>query len=149
MELSIIAKPKMILLLKKNIVLGFLNPNPSSLVANMTSKTKNYITSLSFIKKLKKISNLHTRLILNKQDFTKIMSCLIILSKCQDLGLYLGSVEVYSGQHVVDFQPLGLKSDRNEGGGILGNWNLKILIFTFLQHKHISYKYTDHISINS
>jgi hypothetical protein len=56
-------------------------------------------------------------LFLNKQVFTKIKSCLIILSKCQDLDLFWGSV--YSGRHVVDsdFQPLGLKSDRKEGGG--------------------------------
>jgi hypothetical protein len=55
------------------------------------------------------------------------MSCLIILSKCPDLGLYWGSVEVYSGQHVVDidFQPLGLKSDCKERGF----WGLKSLHF--------------------
>jgi hypothetical protein len=36
-------------------------------------------------------------------------------------------VEVYSGRHVVDidFEPLALKSDRKEGGGFLGNQNLK------------------------
>ncbi len=94
---------------------------------------------------MKKICYLHTRLILNKQDFTKIMSCLIILSKCQDLGLYWGSVEVVD----IDFQPLGLKSDRNEGGWDSGELKFKILIFTFSQHKHIRYKYIDHISINS
>jgi hypothetical protein len=51
-----------------------------------------------------------------------MMSCWIILSKCQAFGLFWGSVQVYSGRHVVniDFQPLGLKSYRKGGGGILG-----------------------------
>ncbi len=42
---------------------------------------------------------------------------------------------MHSGRHVVniDLQPLGLKSDRNEGG-ILG-LKFKIQIFTFSQHK--------------
>jgi hypothetical protein len=62
-------------------------------------------------------------LILNKQVFTDMMSCLIILSKCPYLCLFLRSVQMHSGRHPVniDFQPLGLKSDRKEGaGGILG-----------------------------
>jgi hypothetical protein len=64
-----------------------------------------------------------------------MMSCLIILSKCQDLGLFWGFVQMHSGRHVVniDLQSLGLKSDRNEGG-ILG-LKFKIQIFTFSQHK--------------
>ncbi len=46
-----------------------------------------------------------------------MMSCLIILSKCPDLWLFWGSVKIYSGRHVVNinFQNLGLKSDREEG----------------------------------
>ncbi len=52
-----------------------------------------------------------------------MMSCLIILSKCQDLYIFWGYVQMYLGQHIVDinFQPLGLKSDRKEGGF----WGLK------------------------
>jgi hypothetical protein len=48
-----------------------------------------------------------------------MMSSLIILSKCPDLGLSWGSIEVYSGRRVVDidFQPLGLKIERKEEGG--------------------------------
>jgi hypothetical protein len=48
-----------------------------------------------------------------------MMSCVIILLKCSDLGLFLGSVQVYSGQHVVniDFQHfLGSEKCRKEGG---------------------------------
>ncbi len=39
------------------------------------------------------------------------MSCLIILSKCQDLCLFWGYVQTYSGRDLVDidFQPLGPK----------------------------------------
>jgi hypothetical protein len=46
-----------------------------------------------------------------------MMSCLIILSKCQDVCLFWGYVQMYSGRHVVDidFQPLCLKSDHKEG----------------------------------
>jgi|LakMenEpi03Aug12_release.lakeMendotaPanAssembly.Ray.scaffolds.fasta_scaffold447771_1 hypothetical protein len=46
-----------------------------------------------------------------------MMYCLIILSRCSDLGLFWGSVQVDSGRHVdnIDLQPLGLKSDRKEG----------------------------------
>ncbi len=51
-----------------------------------------------------------------------MMSCLIILSKCQDLCLFWGSVQMYSGRHVfyIDFQLLGLKRDRKEGGRFWG-----------------------------
>jgi hypothetical protein len=57
-----------------------------------------------------------------------MMSCLIILLNCQDLGLFWGSVQMYSGRDVVniDFQPLGLKNDHKEGGG--GFWGLKYKI---------------------
>jgi hypothetical protein len=62
-----------------------------------------------------------------------MMSCLIILSKCQDLCLFLGYVWAYSGRHVVDidFQPLGLKSGCKEGGfwGLRFK-NLNLHIFT-------------------
>jgi hypothetical protein len=66
-------------------------------------------------------------LILYQQVFTKIMSCLIILSKYQGLCLFWGSVQMHSGRPAVniDFQPLGLKSDRKEGR-ILGTKNLNI-----------------------
>ncbi len=55
-----------------------------------------------------------------------MMSCLIILSKCSDLGLFWGSVQVYSGRLAVniDLQPFSLKSDRKEGGF----WGLKFKI---------------------
>jgi hypothetical protein len=62
-----------------------------------------------------------------------MMSCLIIISKCSDLGLFWGSVQVYSGGHVVNIalQPLGLKSDQKEGGfeGLKFKF-LNIYIFT-------------------
>jgi hypothetical protein len=53
---------------------------------------------------------------LYKQVVTKMMSCLIILSKCPDLCLFWGSVQMHSGRHVVntDFQPLGLKRDSGD-----------------------------------
>jgi hypothetical protein len=75
-------------------------------------------------------------LILCKKVFTKMMSCLIILSKCPDLCLFWGSMQIDSGRHQVniDFQPLSLKSDRKEAG-ILGTKNLIFKSFTFLQHK--------------
>ncbi len=73
---------------------------------------------------------------LYKTVFTKTLSCLIILLNVQIYAFsrfmpFLGSVQMYSGQHVVniDFLPLGWKSDCKEGG-ILGinisNLNLEI-----------------------
>jgi hypothetical protein len=49
---------------------------------------------------------------------------LIIQSKCPDLCLFWGSMQTHLGRHAVniDFQLLGLKSDRKEGGF----WGLKI-----------------------
>ncbi len=43
------------------------------------------------------------------------------VSKCQALGLFWGSGQMYSRRHVVniDFQPLGLKNDP-QGGGYYG-----------------------------
>ncbi len=86
-------------------------------------KHKTDVTSLLFTQKnSKKLVILYKRLVfifINfKQVFTNMISCMIILSKCSDLGLFLGSVQVYSGRHVVymDLQPLSLKSDRKEGG---------------------------------
>jgi hypothetical protein len=47
--------------------------------------------------------------------------------------VYFGSVQMHSGRHVLNFyfQPLGLKSDRKEGG-ILGTeiYNFNLYIFT-------------------
>jgi hypothetical protein len=46
------------------------------------------------------------------------MSCLIVLSKCPDLCLFWGSMQLHSGrlQVNIDFQSLSPKSDRKEGG---------------------------------
>jgi hypothetical protein len=64
-----------------------------------------------------------------------MMSCLIILTKCSDLGLFKGSVQMYSGWHVVniDLQPLGLKSDRKKGG--FRGLKFNILNLTFILHQ--------------
>ncbi len=52
------------------------------------------------------------------------MSCLIILSKCSTLRAILGfCAGVFRAAYTVvniDFQPLGLKSDRKGGGGDSG-----------------------------
>ncbi len=83
-------------------------------------KHKTDVTSLLFIQKIQKLIILHKRLVFYflHASFTKMISCLIFLSKCSDLGLFWGSVQVYSGRHVVyfDLQHLSLKSDRKEGG---------------------------------
>ncbi len=72
----------------------------------------------------KKIVILHKHLVFAKASFYQ-NDVLIILSKYQDLCLFWGYMQMYSGRHVVviDFQLLGLKS-----GGILGT-EIKILIF--------------------
>ncbi len=100
------------------------NYNPGGLVANMTSKKQN--CGVKFIIHKKNWKNFFLKssisvlcLILYKQVFTKIMSCLIILSICPDLCLFWGSVQMHSGRHAVDidFQPLGLNIDCKEGRG--------------------------------
>jgi hypothetical protein len=73
-----------------NASLRCFNPNPGGLVAKMASKTQNWVTSLSFKKKLKKLAILHKHLVFNfvSASFPKMMSCLIIISKCPDLCLF-------------------------------------------------------------
>ncbi len=56
-----------------------------------------------------------------------MVSCLNFLTKCQNLCLFWGYVQMYSGRHVgnIDFRPLGLKSDC-KGGGDSWDWSLKL-----------------------
>ncbi len=82
----------------------------------MTSNTLNCCANLSFIKKLKKIVILH--------------KCLVFICVKASLGFMpiWGYVQMYSGRHVVviDFQPLGLKSDRKERVGRFSGLKFKI-----------------------
>ncbi len=72
-----------------------------------------------------------------KQFFTKMIFCLVIVSKLKDLCLFYGYVQMYSGWHVIiiDFQLLGLKSDRQGGGGI---WGTEIKNFNLLHFHNIN-----------
>ncbi len=94
-------------------------------------------------------------LTLLKEVYTKIMFCLIIVSKYKDLCLFWGYVQMYSGQHVViiDFQLLGLESDRKEGRdsadeilnfNLLHFHNINNLLLISIK-PNIRNKYTDHI----
>jgi hypothetical protein len=81
---------------------NIVNPNCGGLVANMTFKTQNCCDKF-IIHKLKNGYILYKSLclILYKKAVTEMMSCLIILSKCPDLCLFWGSVQMHSGWHVV------------------------------------------------
>jgi hypothetical protein len=74
-----------------------------------------YIVSAHSACSVRRKSGIFRNLIMRKKGAIKMLSC---LSNVQDLGLFWGSVQVYSGQHIVniDFQPLALKSHRKEGG---------------------------------
>jgi hypothetical protein len=86
-----------------NASLRCLNPNPGGLVAKMTSKTQNCCDKFIIHKKIENFLIFHKHLVFNfvYASFPKMKSFLIILSKCSDLCLFWGSVQMYTGRHVV------------------------------------------------
>ncbi len=102
----------------------FINPNPGGFVAKMTSKHKNgFVKFITHANKFKHIKILHKRLKFNfnyQNDvlffcFIKMLKTMLILGLRVDVDVSRAACSFN-----IDFQPLGRKSDHEEGG-ILGN----------------------------